>query len=283
MSGGTFVNNGASVSPTITLCSRVLTLPQASVAVHVLIVSKLPAHAPFIVFSAYWINTSGSQLSVTKTSGGVKSRPSSHCEISSIGTPVMTGAWSSNTLILWDTSDWFPQSSVADHIRIIVNAFGQSPAIISSEKSTLIFGLHSSVTVTFALFGIASSQDNVKSCGAWDKTGAVSSPVTVITCSATTKFPHLSVACHVLVNTNDDVQSTNGEEKSSVNWMFTFGSQLSVAKTVGIAGAACPQSNTRSSGTLLSTGSVLSDTTISCVPIVEFPQSSTASHSRCIV
>src|SRR5574338_203124 len=82
----------------------------------------------------------GAATSVNVTAGA-GSQASIACA-GSVGWPHSTvasaGTWSagavvSPTWIVWTPLAWFPQASVAVHVRAIVNSSGHAPGIVTSE------------------------------------------------------------------------------------------------------------------------------------------------------
>src|SRR5688572_31323309 len=91
-----------------------------------------------------------------------------------------------------------PQSSVADHILLIVYSWGQGPPAVISVNPIVGIKSHRSVAVAVPVFAgaVLSVQLMVTFCG-HVIVGAVSSVIKII-CIQMIKFPLLSVALHVL-------------------------------------------------------------------------------------
>ena len=93
-------------------------LPQASVAVHVLVTLYDPAHAPLVVTSAE-VNVNElphASDAVATTNTGVAGQ----LMVDGAGSEPMTGAVISCTLIVCDAVETLLQASVAVHVLILV-------------------------------------------------------------------------------------------------------------------------------------------------------------------
>ena len=136
------------MSPTFTLCVAVAVLPQLSVAIQVLTITKLLAQLPGSFVSLSSIATLGSQLSTAVTLAA-KGATSSHSTVSSAGIPARTGGVVSPTLILCSAEVTLPQSSVAVQVLIITYASAQAPLFsIISVNSTNGLASQLSETIT---------------------------------------------------------------------------------------------------------------------------------------
>src|SRR5512145_780774 len=112
---GTQTRVGAVSSSTVIVCWAVVVLPQASTAVHVLVIEPQPSTT--VLTSLNVTGTSVSQLSVAVTAGGANIL--SHCMVVFAGTPTRVGAVSSSTVIVCCAVVVLPQASTAVHVLVM--------------------------------------------------------------------------------------------------------------------------------------------------------------------
>jgi Ni,Fe-hydrogenase III small subunit len=122
---------GGVVSFTLMVCDAIVTLPHASVAVHVLVMLYEPEHEPGVVTSAN-VNVGVLQLSVAV--GVVHEGVPEHSIVVGPGRGEITGGVVSSTLIVWEALVTFPQASVAVHVLVIEYSFGQLPGVVTSAN-----------------------------------------------------------------------------------------------------------------------------------------------------
>jgi len=122
---------GGVVSSTLMICDALATLPQASVAVHVLVMEYSFGHEPGIVTSAN-VNVGVPQLSVAV--GVVHDGLPEHSIVDGPGSVEITGGVVSSTLIVWDAFATFPHASVAVQVLVMEYSFGHEPGMVTSEK-----------------------------------------------------------------------------------------------------------------------------------------------------
>jgi hypothetical protein len=107
---------GPATSLTWMTCAAVETLPQASVAVHVLVIVYCPAQLPGVVTVAC-VSVNGvpqASVAVATANTGV----AGHCIVEGAGNDDMTGAVISRTVIVCDAVEELPQPSVAVHVLV---------------------------------------------------------------------------------------------------------------------------------------------------------------------
>ena len=104
--------------------------PQASVAVHVLVILYDPAQAPFVVTS-FEVNVNAlPQPSVT--TGTVNDGVAGQFMVVGAGNAEITGAMTSRTSIVCDEVEEFPQPSVAVHVLVAKYDPAHAPGVITS-------------------------------------------------------------------------------------------------------------------------------------------------------
>ena len=117
------VSDGGVLSSTVTVCKHVLLFPQASVAVHVLVMVYSCGQAPAAVTSLEVTTGARSQLSVALATpvlaGAVLSE---HSIVRLAGHEVIVGGVLSSTVITWRQVLLFPQASVAIQVLLIVSS-----------------------------------------------------------------------------------------------------------------------------------------------------------------
>src|SRR6187399_1712696 len=263
---GIVVNTGAVLSSTVITCDAVAVLPQASVAVNVLVTVYSLAHVPGVEASLVVMFTvPQASLAIAVPKDGV----SGHSIVAAAGIVVNTGAVLSSTVITCDAVAVLPQASVAVNVLVTVYSLAHVPGV---EASLVVM-----FTVPQASLAIAVPKDGVSghsivaAAGIVVNTGAVLSS-TVITCDAVAVLPQASVAVNVLV-TVYSLAHVPGVEASLVV-MFTV-PQASLAIAVpkdGVSG----HSIVAAAGIVVNTGAVLSSTVITCDAVAVLPQASVA-------
>src|SRR6476661_1672783 len=190
---GTEVNTGAVLSSTVITCEAVAVLPQASVAINVLVrvysLAQVPgAEASLLVM----LTVPHASLAVAVPNDGV----SGHSMVAAAGTEVNTGAVLSVTVIVCEAVAVLPHASVAINVLVRVYSLVQVPGVLASVEviDTLP---HASLAVGVPKLGV-NGHSMVATTGTEVTTGAVLS-VTVIVCEAVAVLPHASVAINVLV------------------------------------------------------------------------------------
>jgi hypothetical protein len=109
---------GGVVSSTFIICEAVEVLPQASVAVHVLVIVNALAHAPGVVTTAKVNLGSATQLSVAVGVSHVG--VTSHSMVVDAGRALISVGVVYSTFIICEAVDVLPQASVAVHVLTIV-------------------------------------------------------------------------------------------------------------------------------------------------------------------
>jgi hypothetical protein len=254
----------------VIVCEAVAVLPQASVAVHVLVITI--GH-PVETVTSTKVNVGfGSQASVTV--GVDQTGVAGHAMVWFGPTPLITGAVLSSIVIVCEAVAVLPQASVAVHVLVVTI---RQPTVLVTSTKVKVAIPQSSVTVGVDHTGVVPTQLIVWFGPTPEITGAVLSFI-VIVCEAVAVLPQASVAVHVLVITIGHPVETVTSTKVNVG----FGSQLSVTVGVdqtGVAGHAIVWFGP----TPLKTGAVLSETTAVCTIEPEFPQASVAVHNLMIV
>ena len=219
------------MSLTVIICEAVAVLPQSSVAVHVLVTVKLPAHEPGVVTSLEDKVTVGSQTSVAV--GVAKPGVAGQSIVVAAGNAEIVGAVMSLTVIICEAVAVLPQSSVAVHVLVTVKLPAHEPGVVTSLEDKVTVGSQTSVAVGVAKPGVA-GQSIVVAAGNAEIVGAVMS-LTVIICEAVAVLPQSSVAVHVLVTVK--LPAHEPGVVTSLEDKVTVGSQTSVA--VGVAKRRC--------------------------------------------
>src|SRR6476620_2622553 len=218
---------GGVTSCTLIVCVAVAVLPQASVAVHVLVMLNVPAQAPGVVTSLKVSVGLGSQRSVAV--GVSHDGVASQSIVVAPGNADIVGGVTSCTLIVCVAVAVLPQASVAVHVRVIENVPAQAPGVVTSLKVSVGLGSQRSVAVGVSHDGVA-SQSIVVAPGNADIVGGVTS-CTLIVCVAVAVLPQASVAVHVLVMLNEPAQAPG--VVTSLKVSVGLGSQRLVA--VGVS------------------------------------------------
>jgi hypothetical protein len=193
ISAPTPLMTGAVLSSTVIVCEAVEVLPQASVAVHVLVMEYSPAQAPGVVTS---LNVSVAVPHASLAVGEENEGVTVHSIVISAPTPLMTGAVLSSTVIVCAAVAVLPQASAAVHVLVMEYSPAQAPGVVTS--------LNVSVAVPHASLAVGDENEGVTvhsivtSAPTPEMTGGVLSS-TVIVCEAVEVLPQASVAVHVLV------------------------------------------------------------------------------------
>src|SRR6476646_9110593 len=190
---GTEVNSGAVLSVTVIVCQAVAVLPQASVAINVLVrvysLAQVPgAEASLLVM----LTVPHASLAVGVPKDGV----SGHSMVAATGTEVNTGAVLSVTVIVCEAVAVLPHASVAINVLVRVYSLAHVPGALASVE-VMLTAPHASLAVGVPNDGV-SGHSMVAATGTEVNTGAVLS-VTVIVCEAVAVLPQASVAINVLV------------------------------------------------------------------------------------
>ena len=169
----------------------------------------------------------------------------------------------------------FPQSSVANQVRVTLYVPLHVPCVVTSLNVIVTLASHASSAVAIPKFGVAGQEIKFEISGQ-TIVGGVTSCTTMVRLHVEL-LPQSSVAVHVRVTLY--VPAHDPCVVTSVNVMVTVASQASVA--VGAV-------KTGTDGQLIGVvcvaqvivGAVLSRTTIAPLQVAVFPQSSVAVHVR---
>jgi uncharacterized protein YsxB (DUF464 family) len=263
---GTEVNTGAVLSSTVITCEAVAVLPQASVAINVLVRVYSLVQVPGALASVEVIDTlPQASLAVGVPNVGV----SGHSMVAARGTEVNTGAVLSSTVITCEAVAVLPQASVAINVLVRVYSLVQVPGALASVEviDTLP---QASLAVGVPNVGV-SGHSMVAARGTEVNTGAVLSS-TVITCEAVAVLPQASVAINVLVRVYSLVQVPGALASVEVIDTLPQASLAVGVPNVGVSG----HSMVAARGTEVNTGAVLSSTVITCEAVAVLPQASVA-------
>src|SRR5678815_806645 len=263
---GTEVNTGAVLSSTVITCEAVAVLPQASVAINVLVRVYSLVQVPGALASVEVIDTlPQASLAVGVPNVGV----SGHSMVAARGTEVNTGAVLSSTVITCEAVAVLPQASVAINVLVRVYSLVQVPGALASVEviDTLP---QASLAVGVPNVGV-SGHSMVAARGTEVNTGAVLSS-TVITCEAVAVLPRASVAMCVLVRVYSLVQVPGAEASVEVMLTAPHASLAVGIPKLGVKG----HSMVAATGTEVNTGAVLSSTVITCEAVAVLPQASVA-------
>jgi hypothetical protein len=153
--------------------------PQASVKVHVLVVTKEVGQLPCTVVSSPITVIVSPQLSVAVNEiiGGTSPI---HANVISAGAVGGVGGVVSFTVIVCVTIDVFEHASVNVHVLVIVNELAQFPGTTVSTPCTVIDPPQLSVAVNEVIGGTSVAQDKVISAGAFGTTGATLSLTEIV-------------------------------------------------------------------------------------------------------
>src|SRR5215475_12765236 len=129
------VITGAVVSTTVTFWLQEALLPQASVACHVRVASKvLPQWLAVLVTVLTTVITALPLLSVAVGASNVQAAPSSTVLL--VLLQVITGAVVSTTVTFWLQEALLPQASVACQVRVASNVLPQWLAVLVTVLTT---------------------------------------------------------------------------------------------------------------------------------------------------
>ena len=159
---------GAVWSSTVINWLDVELFPHTSVAVQVLVMVNLLAHAPGVVTSSTVTVTVPAQLSVAVTEAMEATGTSAaQLTVKLAGVPVIVGAVWSSTVMTWLEVELFPHTSVAVQVLVIVNLLAQEPGVVTSSTVTITVPAQLSVAVTEAMeaAGTSAAQLTVKLAG----------------------------------------------------------------------------------------------------------------------
>jgi len=232
------------------VCDALVTLPHASVAVHVLVIENSLRQDPGVVTSAN-VNVGVPQLSVAV--GVVHDGVPVHSIVVGAGNAEITGGTVSSTSIVCAAVLIFPHASVAVHVLVILYEPGQEPGVLTSAKVNV--GVPQlSVAVGVVHDGVPEHSIVVGAGSAEITGGTISS--TLIVCEAVVIFPQASVAVQVLVILYDPVHAPGVVTSAKVSVGVL---QLSVA--VGVVHDGVPEhSIVVGAGSAEITGGVVSST-----------------------
>src|SRR3972149_1292524 len=208
MSAG-WVNVGAMLSSTVITCTCWVLLPQSSVSDQVLVIICSPSQVPFTTASLKVASSDVSQLSASSVTSPVTPTDASYVQLAFLymvmsAGAVNVGAILSSTVITCTCWVLLPQSSVSDHVLVIICSPSQAPSataslnVASSDASRLsASSVPSPVIPTDASYAQLASLYIVMSAG-WVNVGAMLSS-TVLTCTCWVLLPQSSVSVQVLV------------------------------------------------------------------------------------
>src|SRR6187399_690837 len=266
VAAGNALNTGGVLSSTVITWEAVAVLPQASVAVNVLVRVYSLAHAPLVVTSAdVMVTAPQASLAVAVAKDGV----SGHSMVVAAGNALNTGGVLSSTVITWEAVAVLPQASVAVNVLVRVYSLAHAPLVVTSAD-VMVTAPQASLAVAVAKDGVSGHSMVVAAGNALNTGGVLSS--TVITWEAVAVLPQASVAVNVLVRvyslahaplvvTSADVMVTAPQASLAV----------AVAKD-GVSG----HSMVVAAGNALNTGGVLSSTVITWEAVAVLPQASVA-------
>lgn len=193
-SGGQTIVGGVMSWTTIVLL-QVDTFPQSSVAVQVRVILYDAGHIPGMTASENVMVTVGSHASIAV--GDANTGTAGQLIGEAWFEHTITGGVISCTKIVWLQVDVFPQSSVADQVRLIMLPFTHDPGIITSENVKDTFGSQLSIAVAKPVLEGDVLAEHVKvALGGHVMTGPELS-ITEIICIQELVFPQSSIAVHV--------------------------------------------------------------------------------------
>src|SRR4029079_18497131 len=263
---GMVPKTGAVLSSIVITCVAVAVLPQASLAVNVLVTVDSLAQAPGVVAS---VNVIVGVPQASVAVGEANEGTAGHSIVEGPGMVPKTGAVLSSTVITCVAVAVLPQASLAVNVLVTVDSLAQAPGVVASVN--VIVGVpQASVAVGEAKLGVA-GHSIVEGPGMVPKTGAVLSSI-VITCVAVAVLPQASLAVNVLVTVDSLAQAPG--TVASVNVIVGV-PQASVAVGEANEGTA-GHSIVEGPGMVPKTGAVLSSTVITCVAVAVLPQASLA-------
>src|SRR6186997_2970340 len=266
VAAGNALNTGGVLSSTVITWEAVAVLPQASVAVNVLVRVYSLAHAPLVVTSAdVMVTAPQASLAVAVAKDGV----SGHSMVVAAGNALNTGGVLSSTVITWEAVAVLPQASVAVNVLVRVYSLAQAPLVVTSAD-VMVTAPQASLAVAVAKDGVSGHSMVVAAGNALNTGGVLSS--TVITWEAVAVLPQASVAVNVLVRVYSLAHAPL--VVTSADLMVTA-PQASLAVAVakdGVSG----HSMVVAAGNALNTGGVLSVTVITWDAVAVLPQASVA-------
>jgi len=257
---------GGVVSSKLMVCVAIALLPHKSVAVQVLVILNSLGHEPFVVTSAKF-RVGIPQLSVAV--GVVHEGATEHSIVVGAGKPEMTGGVVSSTLMVCVAVAILPQPSFAVHVRVILNAFGHEPLVVTSAEVRVGIA-QLSVAVGVVQDGVA-EHSMVIGPGSADITGGMVSS-TMMVCVAVEVLLHSSVAVKVLVILYSFGQLPLVVTSAKANMGIP---QLSVAVGV-VQDGALEHSMVVDPGNAEITGGVVSVTLMTCAAVAVLRHSSVA-------
>ena len=137
------------MSSMVIVCTQSELLPQASVAVQVLVMMLSSGQVPGALTSLSVMTGLGSQLSVAvATPVFAELGSSSHSMVTSAGQVICGGVVSSMVMVCTQ-SELLPQASVAVQVRVMTLSSGQVPGALTSDS--VIVGLGSQLSVAVAV------------------------------------------------------------------------------------------------------------------------------------
>jgi hypothetical protein len=270
---------GATVSFTLIVCDTDEAFPQASVKVQVLTITKELAHDPGVVTSTPSAVICAPQLSVAVkvTLAGTSE---AHATVTVAGAVGATGATVSFTLIVCDTEELFPQTSVKVQVLTITKELAQAPGVVTSTPCAVISLLQLSTAVRVVLAGTSEAQATFTVAGAVGATGATVS-FTLIVWDTEDAFPQESVKVQVLTITKELAQAPGVVTSTPCAVIAPW--QLSCAVSVTLAGTSAAQATFTVSGAAGATGATVSFTVIVWDTEEEFAHASVNVQVRTIV
>src|SRR5258706_90 len=262
---------GAVLSVTEIVLLQVEELPQSSVAVQVRVTENSCGQLPGVVASANVGVTLGSHKSeaVAEPKLGVLG----HSTLETGGQEMLGAGFLVTEMVVLQVEE-LPQSSVAVHVRVTENSWGQLPGVVIVENVGTTLGSHKSEAVAEPKLGVLGHSMLAAGFGQVI-VGAVLS-VTEIVLLHVEELPQSSVAVQVRVTENSCGQLPGVVVSANVG--ITLGSHKSEAVAApkeGLAG----HSTLDTVGHVI-VGAVLSVTEIVLLQVEEFPQSSVAVHVR---
>src|SRR6187399_2071366 len=266
VAAGNALNTGGVLSSTVITWEAVAVLPQASVAVNVLVRVYSLAHAPLVVTSAdVMVTAPQASLAVAVAKDGV----SGHSMVVAAGNALNTGGVLSSTVITWEAVAVLPQASVAVNVLVRVYSLAQAPLVVTSAD-VMVTAPQASLAVAVAKDGVSGHSMVVAAGNALNTGGVLSS--TVITWEAVAVLPQASVAVNVLIRVYSLAQAPLVVTSADV---MVTAPQASLAVAVakdGVSG----HSMVVAAGNALNTGGVLSSTVITWEAVAVLPQASVA-------
>src|SRR6185503_12292288 len=253
-----------------------LTLPQASTALHVLVI-VLTQLLPADISPPTWFTVTALQASVAV--GAVKTGVAVHSIVALAPADPITGAVVSSIVIVWLTVPLtLPQASTALHVLVIVLT-QLLPADISPPTWFTVTALHASVAVGAVKTGVA-VHSIVALAPAVPIIGAVVSSIVIVWLTVADVLPQASTALHVLVIVLTQLLPA---DISPPTWFTVTALQASVAVGAVKTGVAVHSIVALAPAAPI-VGAVVSSIVIVCdtVPLT-LPQASTAFHVLVIV